>query len=64
MAPTKGKSLKRPIAILAILFGAFSALCVGLLRIFLRPGIPTPSAAERTFDLPVLATAELKTARR
>lgn len=62
-APIKGKSLKKPVAILAVLFAGFTALCVGLLRVFLRPGVPTPSAAARTFDLPVLATAGLKPAR-
>jgi uncharacterized protein involved in exopolysaccharide biosynthesis len=63
-APSKGASLKKPVAILAVLFALFSALCIGLLRVFLRPGVPTPSSAARTFDLPVLATAGLKTARR
>ncbi len=58
--PSKGKSLRKPVAILALLFAAFTALCVGVLRIFLRPGLPTPSAAERTFDMPVLATVGLK----
>jgi len=63
-APSKGSSLKKPVAILGLLFAAFTALCVGLIRVFLRPGVPTPSSAARTFDLPVLATAGLKTARR
>jgi uncharacterized protein involved in exopolysaccharide biosynthesis len=62
--PIRGKSLRKPVAIFAFLFGAFTALCVGLMRIFLQPGVPTPSAAERTFDLPVLATAGLKVAAR
>lgn len=59
-APVKGKSLRKPVAILAVLFGGFTALCIGLLRVFLTPGVPTPSAAARTFDLPVLATAGYK----
>ena len=63
-APTKGKSLRKPVAILAFLFAGFSALCVGLLRVFLTPGLPTPASAARTFDLPVLATAGYKSARR
>jgi uncharacterized protein involved in exopolysaccharide biosynthesis len=58
--PVKGSSLKRPVAILALLFAGFTGLCVGLLRAFLRPGLATPSSAERTFDLPVLAAAPLK----
>ena len=58
--PTQGKSLKRPVLILAILLGAFTALCVGLLRMYLRPGIPTPASAGRTLDLPVLAIAGIK----
>ena len=62
IAPTKGKSLRKPIFALAILFGAFTALTVGLLRMFLRPGLPTPSSAARTLELPVLATARLKSA--
>ncbi len=63
-APTKGASLRKPVVVLAFLFAGFTALCLGLLRVFLRPGVPTPSSAARTFDLPVLATAGLKTAHR
>jgi uncharacterized protein involved in exopolysaccharide biosynthesis len=59
-APDKGTSLKRPVLILAALFAAFTALCVGLLRVFLRRGLPTAAAAARTLDLPVLATAGFK----
>ncbi|WP_216073739.1 hypothetical protein, partial [Acinetobacter baumannii] len=55
VTPTEGKSLKKPVFVLAVLFAAFTALCVGLLRMFLRPGVPTPAAAARTLDLPVLA---------
>ena len=58
--PVKGKSLRKPVAILALLFAGFTALCVGLARAFLRPGLATPAAAERTYDLPVLAAAPLK----
>ncbi|MBP6545885.1 MAG: GumC family protein [Phenylobacterium sp.] len=61
VAPTKGKSLKKPVIVLAFLFAAFTALCAGLLRMFLRPGLPTAQSASRTFDLPVLATASMKT---
>jgi uncharacterized protein involved in exopolysaccharide biosynthesis len=63
VAPTKGKSLKRPLFILAFLFAGFTAFCLGLLRIFLRRGFPTPSSAARTLELPVLATAGYKAGR-
>lgn len=58
--PSKGASLRRPVLILAFLFAGFSALCAGLLRMFLRPGMPTPASASRTLDLPVLGAAPLK----
>jgi uncharacterized protein involved in exopolysaccharide biosynthesis len=58
--PTQGKSLKAPVLVLAMLFAGFTALCAGLLRMFLRPGIPTPATAARTLDLPVLGSAPLK----
>lgn len=58
--PIQGKSLKKPVLVLALLFAAFTALCAGLLRLFLRPGIPTPATAARTLDLPVLGSAALK----
>ena len=48
------------VLVLALLFAAFSALCAGLLRMFLRPGMPTPASAGRTLDLPVLGAAPLK----
>jgi uncharacterized protein involved in exopolysaccharide biosynthesis len=59
-APTEGKSLRKPVLILALVFAGFSALCAGLLRMFLRPGLPTPASAGRTLDLPVLGAAPLK----
>jgi uncharacterized protein involved in exopolysaccharide biosynthesis len=59
-APTTGKSLRKPVLVLALAFAAFSALCAGLLRMFLRPGMPTPASAGRTLDLPVLGAAALK----
>ncbi|NBB15333.1 lipopolysaccharide biosynthesis protein [Caulobacter sp. SLTY] len=58
--PPKGASLRRPVLMLAFLFAAFSALCAGLLRMFLRPGMPTPASAARTLDLPVLGAAPVK----
>jgi uncharacterized protein involved in exopolysaccharide biosynthesis len=58
--PTEGKSLRKPVLVLALAFAAFTALCVGLLRMFMRPGLPTPATAGRTLDLPVLGAAPLK----
>ena len=58
--PVEGKSLRKPVLLLALVFAAFSALCAGLLRMFLRPGMPTPASAGRTLDLPVLGAAPLK----
>lgn len=60
LTPTQGKSLKKPVAVLALLFAGFSALCAGLLRAFLRPGLPTPRTAARTLEMPVLGSASLK----
>ena len=54
------KSLKKPVLALGVIFAAFTALCAGLLRMFLRPGLPTPASAGRTLDLPVLGAAPLK----
>ena len=58
--PVKGSSLRKPAAILLFLFAAFTALCVGLVRMFLRPGLQTPASAQRTLGVPVLATAGVK----
>jgi uncharacterized protein involved in exopolysaccharide biosynthesis len=58
--PAKGTSLRKAVLALAFLFAGFSALCAGLVRMFLRPGMPTPASAARTLDLPVLGAAPLK----
>lgn len=58
--PGRGESLRKVAFILAFVFAAFTALCVGLLRVFLRPGFASSAVAERTLDLPVLATATTK----
>ncbi|HEX3918725.1 MAG TPA: Wzz/FepE/Etk N-terminal domain-containing protein [Caulobacteraceae bacterium] len=58
--PTDGKSLRRPVLVLSIAFAFFSALCAGLLRMYLRPGMPTPATAGRTLDLRVLGAAAYK----
>ena len=46
--------------VLAFLFAAFTALCAGLLRVFLGRRFVTPGSAARTLDLPVLAVAPAK----
>lgn len=61
-APTKGTSLKLPLLALVFLFAGFTALCVGLLRVFARRGFVTPESAGRTLGVPVLAVAPLKVA--
>ncbi len=58
--PSSGKSLKKPVLMLAAVFAAFTALCVGLARLFTRRGFPTAASASRTLDLPVLASAGYK----
>jgi uncharacterized protein involved in exopolysaccharide biosynthesis len=59
-APTRGKSLKVPLLAAAFLFAAFTALCIGLLRVFTRRGFVTPASTGRTLDMPVLAVAPMK----
>lgn len=58
--PSRGASLKAPALVLAFLFAGFTALCVGLLRVFTRRGFTTPGSAARTLELPVLAVAPMK----
>ncbi len=60
--PSRGSSLKMPLMGLAFLFAGFTALCVGLLRVFSRRGFVTPASAGRTLQMPVLAVAPMKTA--
>jgi hypothetical protein len=48
------------VVVLAFLFAGFTALCVGLLRIFVRRGYVTPDATARSLELPVLASAPFK----
>ena len=61
--PSKGSSLKLPALALAFLFAGFTALCVGLIRVFTRRGFSTPATVRRTLDLPVLAVAPMKAVR-
>lgn len=58
--PTGGVSLKKPALVVAVLFAAFAAVCAGLIGAFLSRGYPTAAAAERTLDMPVLATLPRK----
>lgn len=58
--PTTAKSLKIPALAAVFLFAGFTALCVGLLRVFTRKGFTTPASVERTLDMPVLAVAPAK----
>ena len=58
--PIQGKSLRKPVVVLAFMFGGFTALCAGLLAMFLRPGLPTAQSASRTLGLPILGAAPLK----
>ena len=58
--PSTGKSLKAPALAAVFLFAAFTALCIGLLRIFSRRGFATPDSVRRTLDMPVLAVAPAK----
>ncbi len=59
--PDKPKSLKKVVLILAVLFAGFTALCAGLLRVFMRRGFASAAMASRALDLPVLAQAPVKT---
>lgn len=59
-APTRGTSLKAPLLAVVFLFAAFTALCVGLLRVFTRRGYVTPASTGRTLEMPVLAVAPMK----
>lgn len=58
--PQRASSLKKPVLILAFLFAAFTALCAGLMRVFLGRRLVTAGSASRTLDLPVLAVAPAK----
>ena len=59
-APVQGSSPRKIVAILAFLFAGFTALCAGLVHMFLRTDLATASSAGRTLDLPVLGAARVK----
>jgi uncharacterized protein involved in exopolysaccharide biosynthesis len=58
--PDRASSLRKPVLVLAFLFAAFTALCVGLMRVFLGRRFVTAGSASRTLDLPVLAVTPSK----
>ena len=59
-AATNDKSLRKPVLAFALIFSLFTALCVGLIHMFLRPGLRTAESAALTLELPVLAKACVK----
>jgi uncharacterized protein involved in exopolysaccharide biosynthesis len=56
IAPTKGKSLKKFVALGAIMFGLFCGIVAGIIRALSRSSFPTSGAVGRTLGVPVLAT--------
>jgi hypothetical protein len=50
------------VLILAFFLGLCTALAAGFARAFMRPGFSTAAAAGRTLELPVLASAGVKSA--
>lgn len=58
--PARGQSLKAVVAAVAVLLAGFTALCLGLVRVFLDRRFVTAAGTGRTLGLPVLATAPVK----
>ena len=58
--PTRGVSLRMPILALSLLLASLAGLAAGLIRMLLRPGLPTAQVASRTLDLPILGSAAMK----
>ena len=58
--PTQGKSLRWPIMIVTLLIAGIVALAAGLSRALMRRSFPTPSAAARALQTPVLAVMPRK----
>ncbi len=54
LVPTKGTSMKIPVAFASVLFGGFTALIAGLLAAFSRKGLSTRRSTEKTIGLPVI----------
>ncbi len=53
--PTQGKSMRWPIALITLMIAGIAAITTGLVRGLLRRSFPTPSAASRALNAPVLA---------
>ncbi len=60
LAPSQGKSLRWPIMIVTLLIAGIVALAAGLSRGLMRRSFPTPSAAARALQTPVLAVMPRK----
>jgi uncharacterized protein involved in exopolysaccharide biosynthesis len=58
--PTRGQSLRMPVLALSLLLASLAGLAAGLVRMLLRPGLPTAEVASRTLDLPILGAAAMK----
>lgn len=58
--PARGVSLRMPILALTLLLASLAGLGAGLVRMLLRPGLPTAQVASRTLDLPILGAAAMK----
>ncbi len=54
--PVKGKSLRLPVAVLSLLFAGFTALLLGLVKVFTVNGFVTGRSLERTLGIPVIAS--------
>ncbi|MEO0465971.1 MAG: Wzz/FepE/Etk N-terminal domain-containing protein [Pseudomonadota bacterium] len=54
-SPVEGSSLKAPVVAVGVVFAGFTALCLGLMFAVTRRGFATPTSAERTLGIPVLA---------
>ena len=57
---TRGVSLRWPVIVLTLLLASLAALGAGLVRMLMRPGLPTAQVASRTLDLPILGAASMK----
>jgi uncharacterized protein involved in exopolysaccharide biosynthesis len=58
--PEKSQSLRKPLLILSFLIAFVTALCAGLLRVFMQPGTLSAQATSSALGLPILAQARLK----
>ena len=58
--PARGVNLRMPVLALTLLLASLAGLGAGLVRMLLRPGLPTAEVASRTLDLPILGAAAMK----